>query len=194
MWFDGTDPTLFDHLGAMPYQQEPWRSRYPQLLTLTSDDPAVPKGNVIRDNQSWCTTWIAYYDHLKESDVTLSNNSVNAPSAPWDPSWVKGIGLDIDTPVIARRLTRLGPTSAKLTIENQGRSAASGVFDVWIDPAAAATLRTPSAIPFTLQPGERREVLIEIDHPAPAVLGVELRGEGLAPEGIHMEADPSHGH
>ena len=193
-WFDGTDPTLFDHLRAMPYQQEPWRSRYPQLLTLTSDDPAVPKGNVIRDNQSWCKTWIAYYDHLKESDVTLSNNSVNTPPAPWDPDWVKGIGLDIDTPVIARRLTRLSPTSAKLTIENQGRSVASGVFDVWIDPAAAATLLTPSAIPFSLQPGERREVSIEIDHPAPAVLGVELRGEGLAPEGIHLEADHSHSH
>ena len=57
-WFDGTDTTLFDRLRAMPYQQEPWQSRYPQLLTLTSDDPAVPKGNVIRDNQSWCKTWI----------------------------------------------------------------------------------------------------------------------------------------
>jgi hypothetical protein len=72
-------------------------------------------------------------------------------------------------------------------MENQGRSAASGVFDVWINPEAAATVRTPAAIPFNLQPGERREVVIEIDRPAPIVLGVELRGEGLAPEGIRME-------
>ena len=96
------------------------------------------------------------------------------------------MGLDIDTPVIARRLTRLSPTSAKLTINNQGRSAASGVFDVWIDPEGAAALQTPAAIPFNLQPGEHREVVIEIDRPAPVVLGVELRGEGLVPEGIRM--------
>ena len=193
-WFDGTDTTLFDRLRAMPYQQEPWRSRYPQLLTLTSDDPAVPKGNVIRDNQSWCKTWIAYYDHRTERDLTLSNNSVIQPPAPWDPAWVKGMGLDIDTPVIARRFTRLSATNAKLTMENQGRSAVSGVFDVWIDPERAATLRTPAAIEFSLQPGEQREVVIEIDRPAPVVLGVELRGEGLAPEGIRMEEHRPRGH
>jgi len=186
-WFDGRDPTLFDRLRRMPYQQEPWRSRYPQLLTLTGDDPAVPKGNVIRDNQAWCKTWIAYYDHMTERDLTLINNSTNAPPAPWDPTWVKGIGLDIDTPVIVRRLTRLTPTSAELTIQNQGGSAVSGVFDVWIDPEGAVTLRTPAAIPFNLPPGEQHEVLIEIDRSAPVVLGVDLRGEGLAPEGIRME-------
>jgi hypothetical protein len=185
-WFDGTDNTLFDRLRAMPYQEEPWRSRYPQLLTLTADEPAVPKGNVIRDNQSWCKTWIAYYDQRTERDLTLVNNSVNPPSAPWDAAWVKGIGLEIDTPVIARRLTRVSSTTAKLTIENQGRSAASGTFDVWIDPDSAAALRTPAAIPFTLQPGEHRDVVIEIDCPAPVVVGAELRGEGLVPEGIRM--------
>jgi parallel beta-helix repeat protein len=186
-WFDGTDNTLFDHLRAMPYQQEPWRSRYPQLLTLTADDPAAPKGNVIRDNQSWSTRWIAYYDHLTERDATLGDNSVNPPPAPWDAAWVKGMGLDIDTPVVVRRLTRLSPTRAKLTLENQGRSAASGVFDVWIDPEAAAALRTPAAISFSLAPGERSEMTIEIDRAAAVVLGVELRGERLDPEGIRME-------
>ena len=193
-WFDGSDLTLFNNLRAMPYRQEPWRGRYPQLLTLTGDDPAVPKGNVIRDNHAWCKTWIAYYDHMTEHNLALINNSLNVPPAPWDPAWVKGMGLDIDTPVIARHLTRLSPTSAKLTIENQGRSAQSGVFDVWIDPEGAATLHTAAAIPFNLQPGEQREVAIEIDHPAVVVLGVELRGEGLAPEGIRMEEHHAHRH
>jgi parallel beta-helix repeat protein len=186
-WFDGRDSTLFDRLGAMPYQQEPWRSRYPQLLTLTRDDPAVPKGNVIRNNLAWSKTWIAYYDHMTERNLILIDNSVNLPPAPLDSTWVKGMGLDIDTPVIARRLTRLTPTSAKLTIENQGSSTVSGSFDVWIDPQGAAKLRTPAEVPFTLQPGEKSEAIIEIDRPVPVVLGVELRGEGLAPEGIRME-------
>ena len=178
----------------MTGQQEPWPSRYPQLLTLIGDEPAVPKGNVVRDNQSWCKTWIAYYDHMTEGNLTLVNNSASLPPAPWDPTWVKGMGLDIDAQVIARRLTRLSPTSAKLTMENQGRSAASGVFDVWIDPEGAAALRSPAAIAFDLQPGEQREILIEIDRPAPVVLGVELRGEGLAPEGIRMEEHHSRSH
>lgn len=185
-WFDGTDTTLFDRLKAMPYQEEPWRSRYPQLLTLAQDDPAVPRGNVVRDNQSWCAKWIAYYDHRTERDLTLSGNTVSAPPAPWDPGWVKGMGLDIDTPVIVRRLTRLSSTTAKLTIENQGRGPASGTFDVWIDPDGLTTLHTPAAISFDLQPGEHREVVIEIARPVPVVLGVQLRGEGLDPEGIRM--------
>lgn len=189
-WFDGTDPTLFDRLRAMPYRQEPWRSRYPQLLTLASDDPAVPEGNVIRDNQSWCKTWIAYYDHMTAHNLTLSNNFVGSEPAPWDRAWVQGMGLDIDTPVIVRRLTRVSATSAKLTIENQGRSAASGVFDVWIDPEGAATLRTPASIAFNLEPGAKRGIRIEIDRAAPVVLGAELRGEGLVPEGIRLDEHP----
>jgi hypothetical protein len=52
---------------------------------------------------------------------------------------------------------------------------------------STVTLRTPAAIAFGLRPGEQREGLIEIDRPAPALLGVELRGEGLAPERIRME-------
>jgi hypothetical protein len=37
-------------LEAMPYQQPPWRDRYPQLLTLMADAPAAPKGNLLRWN------------------------------------------------------------------------------------------------------------------------------------------------
>jgi len=65
---------------------------------------------------------------------------------------------------------------------------------VKFDPDAAVTLRTPAAIEFNLQPGKQREVVIEIDRPAPVVLGVELRGEGLAPEGIRMEEHHSRSH
>jgi len=186
-WFNGKDTTLFDRLKAMPYSQEPWRSRYPQLLTVASDDPARPKGNIVEDNQSWSGKWIDYLDKLTEHDLTLRNNAVNARPGAVDPAWVKGIGLDIDTPVIARRLTVLSPASVKLVIENQGRTAASGVFDVWVDPEGAATLRTPASISFALQAGERRTVTIEVERHAPAVVGVELRGEGVAPEGVALK-------
>ncbi|NUQ01317.1 MAG: NPCBM/NEW2 domain-containing protein, partial [Armatimonadetes bacterium] len=42
--------TMKGLLDKVPYQQEPWRSRYPELLSIWSDEPAVPKGNVVRDN------------------------------------------------------------------------------------------------------------------------------------------------
>jgi len=185
-WFNGKDNVLFDRLKAMPFAEEPWRSRYPQLLTVASDEPANPKGNVIENNQSWSGKWIDYLDKRTERDVTLRGNSINARPGVVDPAWVKGIGLEIQTAVIARHLTPISSSSAELTIENQGHSAASGVFDVWLDPQGSATLRTPAAIPFTLQAGERRKVTLEVERTAPVVLGVQLRGEGLVPEGVRL--------
>lgn len=37
-------------LEEMPYRSEPWRSRYPQLLTLLEDEPMTPKGTRITRN------------------------------------------------------------------------------------------------------------------------------------------------
>ncbi len=49
---DHVDPggIMPQRLAAMPYRQPPWSERYPQLLTLLDDQPAAPKGNVIRLN------------------------------------------------------------------------------------------------------------------------------------------------
>lgn len=37
-------------LKDMPYTDEPWASRYPKLVGILDDDPAVPKGNVVQRN------------------------------------------------------------------------------------------------------------------------------------------------
>jgi len=42
--------TMKERLLAMPYQQSPWRERYPKLVNILDDDPAAPKGNVIARN------------------------------------------------------------------------------------------------------------------------------------------------
>lgn len=39
-----------DQLDTMPYREEPWASRYPELVGIREDEPAVPKGNVIARN------------------------------------------------------------------------------------------------------------------------------------------------
>ncbi len=37
-------------LKSMPYREEPWASRYPELVGILDDEPAVPKGNIIARN------------------------------------------------------------------------------------------------------------------------------------------------
>jgi len=49
-WASGAYGTLVKRLKEMPCETEPWRSRYPQLLTLLADEPMTPKGNVVARN------------------------------------------------------------------------------------------------------------------------------------------------
>ncbi len=42
--------TLFDRMDAMDYRNPPYSAKYPELLKLYGDDPAIPKGNRIIRN------------------------------------------------------------------------------------------------------------------------------------------------
>lgn len=44
------DTTMTERLKAMPYQSPLWQSAYPQLVNILQDEPAAPKGNIIRHN------------------------------------------------------------------------------------------------------------------------------------------------
>lgn len=187
-YFDGTNPALLNRLKAMPYKEEPWRSRYPQLVGFLNQTPGLPTGNVIHDNECWCRVWVAYYDKLtEEKNMDSAGNQIHPENAVWNPNWVKGMGLDIDTPVIARRLTAVNATEAKLTIENQGRSAQSGVFQVWIESGVDGQIVSPKEIPFSLKPGETMERTITVEHASPIRLGAYLKGESFVPSGLKMK-------
>ncbi|MFG2517607.1 right-handed parallel beta-helix repeat-containing protein [Streptomyces sp. NPDC048527] len=41
---------MYNMLAAVPYQDEPWRSRYPSLVNIADDQPAYPKSNIVRYN------------------------------------------------------------------------------------------------------------------------------------------------
>lgn len=73
-WFDGRDSTLMDRLKAVPYQKPPWSERYPELVTILNDEPAVPKGNKIVRNVSVGGRWIDLYDNLTDKIVTIRDN------------------------------------------------------------------------------------------------------------------------
>jgi hypothetical protein len=148
----------------------------------------MPTGNVIRNNECWCRLWIDYRDKLTEKNLLDSTgNQAHAEKPAWNPEWVKGMGLDIDTSIIARRLTVVSPTQAKLTIENQGRSPQAGVFEVWIEPGRDGRIVTPPEIPFSLKSGEKTERTITIEHGSPVRLGAYLKGESFVPAGIEMK-------
>jgi hypothetical protein len=42
--------TMKSLLDKVPYKEEPWRTRYPSLVDIWEDEPATPKGNVVRSN------------------------------------------------------------------------------------------------------------------------------------------------
>jgi hypothetical protein len=51
-WAARSVDTMKKRLEAMPYRKEPWRSRYPELLTYLDGNYAEPRGNVIVRNVS----------------------------------------------------------------------------------------------------------------------------------------------
>jgi len=73
-WFDGRDSTLMDRLKAMNHTQPPYSVRYPQLVTLLDDDPAVPKGNKIVRNIFLGGRWLDLLNGLTNKTVKIEGN------------------------------------------------------------------------------------------------------------------------
>jgi parallel beta-helix repeat protein len=183
-WFDGRDTTLLTGLKAVPVDQEPWRTRYPELLTVTNGDPAYPKGNRLENNTAYASPlWVFYKDDLTAADIPQSGNQIHPEATPIRPEWVTGMGLPIQTPVIEERLKKISPTQARLTLTNRGLAPASGIYDIWADPSATVS---PTSVPFTLKPGESKETTVQIQANGPIRLGAESRGETFSPAGLNL--------
>lgn len=101
-YFDGTQPDLFEHLKEMKYHEPPYSTRYPELLTLDSGNPALPVNNRIIHNVSYGGRWLDIYDAtvFEFSIVTMKDNLIADPyicrrreknQSGWDPYY-----LDID--------------------------------------------------------------------------------------------------
>jgi len=68
--------TMKERLDAIPYEESPWADRYPELLTLWDDEPAAPKGNLVRGNVSQGGTWDDVFAEARPY-VDLSANLVS---------------------------------------------------------------------------------------------------------------------
>ncbi len=73
-WFDGRDSTLMDRLKAMNHTQPPYSERYPELVKLLDDDPAIPKGNKILRNIRVGGRWLDLLNGLTDETIEIRDN------------------------------------------------------------------------------------------------------------------------
>jgi len=64
---------------AVDYRNPPYSEKYPELLTLQDDEPAVPKYNRIVRNISLGGRWLDLYDGLDFETVTVKDNFIADP-------------------------------------------------------------------------------------------------------------------
>ena len=182
MWFDGRDNTLMDRLKAMPYQTPPWSERYPELVHILTDEPALPKGNSVVRNICWLGKWLDFRDKT-EKLVTVQDNFTDADPGFIDlprndfrlkddsPAFKTGfrlirmdqIGLYRDdsrfnvptTEVVHLSLEATSPADLRVVVENLGRVPAAGAIEMWVAPEQAEKLRAAGPPEFRLRPGEK---------------------------------------
>ncbi|MBI4580169.1 MAG: right-handed parallel beta-helix repeat-containing protein, partial [Planctomycetes bacterium] len=82
-YFNGQTNTLVDRLDAMNYRQPPYSTRYPELLTLYDDEPALAKYNAVVRNICTGGKWLDLRDGLTDQVVQVKDNPVNV-----DPQFV----------------------------------------------------------------------------------------------------------
>jgi len=70
------DTTMTERLKAMPYMSELWQKRYPRLVNILEDEPAAPKGNIVRRNICSGGEWLELYSVNKKM-VTWEDNLID---------------------------------------------------------------------------------------------------------------------
>jgi hypothetical protein len=77
--------TMTQRLKAMPYMSELWRKRYPKLVSILEDDPAAPKGNIIRRNICSGGRWLDL-PGVDRNIVTIEDNLITKEPGFIDPA------------------------------------------------------------------------------------------------------------
>lgn len=135
-YFNGEYPWLFDRFREIGGDRPPYATRYPALVTLLADQPAVPKGNVFRANLSWGGRWMDVYDYWAfdfHGVTTLRDNWIADAAFIrrraqkedfWDPYY-----LNIDGEAGYRTWRRDEPETQREFAGNRLAAEAPGTFD-----------------------------------------------------------------
>ncbi|QNK57382.1 Ig-like domain-containing protein [Paenibacillus sp. PAMC21692] len=84
-WFKHSmdpDGPLYTSLYAVPFQEEPWSSRYPELASILDDNPGIPAGNSVRKNVMINSGEMQIADIVKEYGVVENNLTLDAGQDP----------------------------------------------------------------------------------------------------------------
>ncbi|MHC4532856.1 MAG: right-handed parallel beta-helix repeat-containing protein [Planctomycetota bacterium] len=68
--------TMTERLKAMPYMSELWRKRYPRLVNILEDEPAAPKGNIVRRNICSGGKWLELHG-VNKNIVSWEDNLID---------------------------------------------------------------------------------------------------------------------
>jgi Right handed beta helix region len=102
-YFDPSNHELWGKMDAVHYNEPPYNTRYPDLLSLADGEPALPKNNRITRNISYGGRWMDVYDFqsFDFSIVKVNDNIIGDPvvlrrrkdgEKGWDPYYLD-IGL-----------------------------------------------------------------------------------------------------
>jgi hypothetical protein len=78
-YYTGEVTTLTDRMEAMNSGEPPFSTRYPELLTLYDDEPALAKYNVITRNICVGGRWLDLLDGLTTEVVKVEKNLIDPP-------------------------------------------------------------------------------------------------------------------
>lgn len=200
-WFTGKEPVLLNALNALPYQSPPWSSRYPALVKILSDEPAVPKGNIISNNASTLGSWLQLSDNTRRWVQAIDN--ITAGNFGFIDATANDFRLRDDSPLFRQGFqplrvpdpgdsgdvlnyrveTVLGQANqVRLVVENLGRSPASGTVQFWTWPGDVRV--SPGSVGFKLGPGETLDQRLPVLNVPPSghvYAGVRLSGDDLTP-------------
>ena len=71
---------MYEKLDAVNYRRPPYSTRYPKLFTIATDDPALPKGNVVTRNIAYGGKWLDLQNGLDSLKiVTVRDNCTDSP-------------------------------------------------------------------------------------------------------------------
>ncbi|MFB3041491.1 MAG: right-handed parallel beta-helix repeat-containing protein [Candidatus Poribacteria bacterium] len=70
------DTTMKERLQATPYQEPLWAARYPELVGIWEDEPAIPKGHLVARNIFQGGTWDGVRDEARPY-VTFEDNLID---------------------------------------------------------------------------------------------------------------------
>ncbi len=102
-WAASSKPTMMERLNAVPYRQEPWRTKYPPLVEILTNNPMAPAGNVIRDN-----------DLIRSGRLLADTESPFRTSTLYEGNVESGTGVTMSTAkmgLIKDKIRRSLPTS-----------------------------------------------------------------------------------